>query len=115
MVNYPTNIQTGYLFDENGKKFDISVILNFPTNESYNDPNSTDDDLSVNLIDFYFGTPNDLDTETFVKQFIEKQIKLRVLLDRLSVWKLLYSDNTELTTEIDEQIDFVKSLIVKIH
>jgi hypothetical protein len=115
MVNYPTNIQTGYLFDNDGKKFDISVILNYPTRDEYDDPDSTDDDVSVNLVDFYFGEPDDKYTDEYVKLFVEKQIKLRVLLDRLSVWKLLYSDNTELTTEIDEQIDFVKSLIVKIH
>ena len=29
------NIQTGYLYTTDGKKFDISVILNFPTDESY--------------------------------------------------------------------------------
>ena len=111
MVNYPTNIQTGYLFSETGKKFDISVILNFPTNESYNDPNSTDDDLSVNLIDFYFGTPNDLDTETFVKQFIEKQNKFKTLLQKLYSLKSICPDDNE----INEQIDFVKSLLVQLH
>jgi hypothetical protein len=111
MVNYPTNIQTGYLFDNDGKKFDISVILNFPTNDDYNNPDSTDDDLSVNLVDFYFGKPDDRYTEQYVKQFVEKQTKLQNLLNKLSNLKTVCPDDTE----IDEQIEFVKSLIVKIH
>jgi hypothetical protein len=110
MVNYPTNIQTGYLYTTDGKKFDISVILNFPTNESYDDPNSTDDDLSVNLIDFYFGTPDDRITERYTKQFVEKQIKLQNLLETLENLKMVLPDLT-----IDDQIEFVKSLIVKFH
>ena len=109
-TNYPTNIQTGYLFDENGKKFDVSVILNFPTNEAFDDPDSTDDDLSVNLIDFYFGTPDDRYTTKYVNQFVEKQIKLQNLLETLEALKTVIPDLT-----IDEQIDFVKSLIVKLH
>ena len=110
MVNYPTNIQTGYLFDNDGKKFDISVILNFPTNETFNDLNSTNDDLNVNLIDFYFGTPDDRTTEQYTKQFVEKQIKLQNLLETLENLKIVLPDLT-----IDDQIEFVKSLLVKLH
>ena len=40
MVNYPTNIQTGYLYDTDGKKFDVSVILNFPTFDDYENPSA---------------------------------------------------------------------------
>ena len=111
MVNYPSNIQTGYLFTTDGKKFDISVILNFPTKDEYDNCTGLDDFPSVNLIDFYFGTPNDRDTETFVKQFIEKQNRFQSLLNKLYNLKIVCPDDTE----IDEQIDFVKSLIVKIH
>ena len=111
MVNYPTNIQTGYLYDMDGKKFDISVILNFPTQDEYDNPNSTYDDFNVNLIDFYFGTPDDNSTELYTKLFVEKQIKLQNLLNKLYNLKIVCPDDTE----IDEQIDFVNSLIVKLH
>ena len=105
------NIQTGYLYSTDGKKFDVSVILNFPTETEYENCTGLDDFPSVNLIDFYFGTPNDSDTETFVKQFIEKQNRFQSLLNKLYNLKIVCPDDTE----IDEQIEFVKSLIVKIH
>jgi hypothetical protein len=105
------NIQTGYLFTPDGKKFDISVILNFPTETDYENCTGIDDFPSVNLIDFYFGTPNDSDTETFVNQFIKKQNKLQKLLSKLYDLKSKFPDDTE----INEQIEFVKSQIVKLH
>jgi hypothetical protein len=105
------NVQTGYLYSTDGKKFDVSVILNFPTYDDYENPNSTDDDLSVNLIDFYFGEPNDSDTEMYVNQFIEKQNRFQSLLNKLYNLKIVCPEDTE----IDEQIEFVKSLIVKLH
>lgn len=105
------NIQTGYLFDENGKKFDVSVILNFPTVADYENATGFDDFPSVNLVDFYFGEPNDRDTETYVNRFIEKQNKFRKLLQKLYELKALLPDDTE----INEQIDFVKSQIVNLH
>jgi hypothetical protein len=108
MVNYPTNIQTGYLYTTDGKKFDVSVILNFPNETDYE---NLDDFPSVNLVDFYFGTPNDHDTEIFVNEFVERQTKLHSLLDKLFSLKSICPDDTE----IDEQIEFVKSLIVTIH
>ena len=101
------NIQTGYLFDTDGKKFDVSVILNFPTNESY----KSDEFPETHLIDFYFGTPNDSDTEYYVNRFIEKQNKLQKLLSKLYDLKSKNPDDTE----INEQIEFVKSQIVKLH
>jgi hypothetical protein len=101
------NIQTGYLFDTDGKKFDISVILNFPTDESY----ETDEFPETHLIDFYFGTPDDTDTEQYVNQFIEKQNKLKKLLSKLYDLKSKNPDDTE----INEQIEFVKSQIVELH
>ena len=104
------NIQTGYLYSTDGKKFDVSVILNFPTEAEYENC-SLDDFPCVNLIDFYFGEPTDRDTETYVNQFIEKQQKFEKLLTKLYNLKALCPDDTE----IDEQIEFVKSLIVKIH
>ncbi len=110
-MNKPTNIQTVYLYDMDGKMFDVSVILNFPTESDYENSTGFDDFPSVNLVDFYFGEPNDRDTETFVNKFVERQVKLKSLLDKLSNLKLICPDDTE----IDEQIEFVKSLIVTIH
>lgn len=104
------NIQTGRLFDENGKNFDITVILNFPTQADYENATGLDDFPSVNLIDFYFGEPNDRDTEAYVKQFVEKQTKLRKLISKLI--DLSTADNE---SELAEQIDFVKSLIVTLY
>jgi hypothetical protein len=102
------NIQTGYLFDTDGKKFDVSVILNFPNYDDYD----IDDDLpSTTLIDFYFGEPNDDDTNYYVNQFIEKQNKLKKLLSKLYDLKSKNPDDTE----INEQIEFVKSQIVELH
>ena len=111
MVNYPTNIQTGYLYDTDGKKLDVSVILNFPTESEYDNCSGLDDFPCVNLVDFYFGTPNDSDTDRYVQSFVEKQTKLRNLLNKLYNLKIVCPDDTE----IDEQIEFVKSLIVQIH
>lgn len=105
------NIQTGYLFDENNKKLDISVILNFPTAAAYVKSTSLDDFPSVNLIDFYFGEPNNLDTETYLKRFIEKQNKLQSLLQKLYSLKTVCPNDTE----IDEHIEFVKSQLVELY
>jgi hypothetical protein len=104
------NIQTGYLYTTDNRKFDVSVILNFPTEADYKNCD-LDDFPSVNLIDFYFGEPNDNDTETYLKQFIEKQNKLKKLLNKLYNLKIVCPDDTE----IDEQIEFVKSQIVELH
>lgn len=101
------NIQTGYLFDTDGKKFDVSVILNFPTDESY----ESDEFPETHLIDFYFGTPNDSDTDYYVNQFIEKQNKFKKLLSKLYELKSQNPDDTE----INEQIEFIKSQIVELH
>ncbi len=109
LKNY--NIQTGRLYDESGKNFDITVILNFPTQSDYEKSTSIDDFPSVNLIDFYFGKTNDQDTEQFVNQFIEKQEKLHKLISKLTDLSIRLSDPSEL----DEYIEFVKSLIVQIH
>ena len=108
MVNYPTNIQTGYLHTTDGKIFDISVILNFPNESDYD---NLDDFPSVNLIDFYFGEPNDHDTETYVKQFVEKQKQFISLYQKLLELLTVNPDDPDLRNHID----FVKSLIVKLH
>jgi predicted PolB exonuclease-like 3'-5' exonuclease len=107
-TNY--NIQTGRLIDESGKNFDITVILNWPTKADYAAASSLHDFPSVNLIDFYFGDTNDADTEHYVNQFVEKQNKLRKL-----VSKLIDLSTDENESEIAEQIEFVKSLIVTMH
>lgn len=107
-INKPTNIQTGYLYTTDGKKFDVSVILNFPNESDYD---NLDDFPSVNLVDFYFGEPNERDTDTYVKQFVDRQSKFQSLLNKLYNLKIVCPDDTE----IDDQIEFVKSLIVKIY
>jgi hypothetical protein len=104
------NIQTGRLFDENGKQFDITVILNFPTQADYAAATSLDDFPAVNLIDFYFGDTNDRDTEAYLNAFIEKQAKFRKLISKLI--DLSTADNE---SELAEHIEFIKSLIVKLH
>jgi hypothetical protein len=109
-INKPTNIQTGYLYTTDGQKFDISVILNFPNETDYENC-GLDDFPSVNLVDFYFGEPNDQDTDTYVKQFVDRQSKFQSLLNKLYSLKTLCPDDTE----INEQIEFVKSLMVTIH
>lgn len=105
------NIQTGYLFDENGKKFDVSVILNFPTAADYEKSTGSNDFPETNLIDFYFGEPDENITEQYVKQFIDRQNKYQKLIQKLTELKALYPDDTE----IDDQIEFIKSLIKTIH
>jgi hypothetical protein len=102
------NLDTGYLFDRNGKKFDISVIFNWPTNADYD---ATDDIIGPNLVDFYFGSPDDQTTARYADQFVEKQNKLRSLYTKLVGLSATCPNDTELA----EQIDFVKSLIVTLH
>jgi hypothetical protein len=109
-INHNYNIQTGRLFDENGKNFDITVILNFPTDSDYD--NCTADDFpETNLINFYFGDTNDADTEYYVKQYIEKQNSFKNLLSKLYDLKAKLPDDSE----IDKQIEFVKSQLHKLH
>ena len=110
MTTVDYNIQTGRLIDENGNNFDISVILNFPTEADYDD-DSLDDFPTVNLIDFYFGEINDHDTEYYVNQFIKKQDKLLKLRNKLL--DLHSADSSD--SEIVEHIDFVNSLLVQLH
>ena len=105
------NIQTGRLFDENGKNFDITVILNFPTQSDYENCTNIDNFPSVNLIDFYFGDTNERDTESYVNQFIDKQKKLRKLVSKLIDLTPYLPDPSEL----DEHFEFLKSLIVQLH
>ena len=101
------NFDTGYLFDTNGKKYDISVVLNWPTKADWNE---ADDVIGPNLIDFYFGEPDDRTSERYFDEFLEKQTKLKSLLNKLYNLKAICPDDTE----IDEQIEFVKSQIVQI-
>ena len=107
-INKPTNIQTGYLYTTDGKKFDVSVILNFPTEAEYE---NLDDFPSVNLVDFYFGEPNDRDTETYVNQFVDRQSKFHDLYQKLLELLAVNPDDPDLRNHID----FVKSQIVQIH
>lgn len=101
------NFDTGYLFDLDGGKYDISVILNWPTEADWNE---ADDVIGPNLIDFYFGEPDDKKSERYYDQFVEKQNKLKSLLTKLYSLKAICPDDTE----INEQIEFVKSLIIKL-
>ena len=110
MLNNNYNFDTGRLFDNSGRSYDINVILNWPTQADYDNMESADDFPSVNLIDFYFGEPDDRYTEQYVNQFIEKQAKFRKL-----VSKLIDLSTPENEAELAEHIEFVKSLIVKLH
>jgi hypothetical protein len=110
MAKNPTNIQTGYLYTTDGKKFDVSVILNFP-NESDYENCSLYNFPKTNLVDYYFGEPNESDTKLYVKRFVERQTKFENLYQKLLE---LFTANPD-DTEIRDQIDFVKSLIVDIH
>jgi hypothetical protein len=101
------NLDTGYLFDRNGIKFDISVIFNWPTNADYD---ATDDIISPNLVDFYFGSPDDQTTARYADQFVEKQNKLRKLAELLLALHVTLGSD-----ELLEQYEFVKSLIVDLY
>lgn len=110
MVNYPTNIQTGYLFDADGKKFDVSVILNFPNEADYANATCPAEWPEVNLIDFYFGEPDDDITNDYVAKFVERQLKLESLRDLLVALK-----NDLEYDGYDEHIQLVESLLVTLH
>ena len=97
----------GKLYDLEGKKYDITVILNY--NPTIYDDN-TDDEQDVRIIDFYYGDPTDEYTANCVKQYIEKQKQFKLLLDKLCSLKTILPDNT-----IDEQIEFVKSQLHKLY
>ena len=105
------NIQTGYLYSTDGKKFDVSVILNFPTEAEYENCTGLDDFPGVNLIDFYFGEPNDRDTDRYVNQFVDRQSKFHDLYQKLLELLAVNPDDPDLRNHID----FVKSQIVKLH
>lgn len=105
-TNY--SIQTGRLFDAHGANFDITVILNWPTYDDYENATGI---IGPNLVDFYFGDTNDSDTDYYVKQFVEKQNNFKKLLDKLYNLKALTPDDVEL----DEQIEFIKNQIVHIY
>ena len=107
----PTNIQTGRLYDEDGKNYDITVILNFPTQAELDNPDSTDEEVTVNMVDFYFGDTNDNDTNWYVDQFVQKQTGFQKLHSKLLELLAANPDDADLRS----QIDFVKSQIVKIH
>jgi hypothetical protein len=103
-----TDYQLGKLYTSDGKQYDITVIMNWnPT--AFDD--DTDDDQTVRLIDFYFGDQDDRYTADYVKQYIEKQNKFKKLLSKLYELKAQNPDDTE----IDEQIDFIKSQIHKLY
>jgi hypothetical protein len=99
-----TTYDYGRLYDLNGKNYDITVILN--NNPTAFDDDSTDDQ-TVRIIDFYFGDPDDRYTRDYVEQYIKKQNKFKTLLSKLYDLKSKNPDDTE----IDEQIEFVKSQI----
>ena len=105
------NIQTGRLYDENGSNYDVTVILNFPTEADYKASTGIDNFPSVNLIDFYFGDTNEQDTNLYLESFIEKQSKLRSLYNKLLD---LLAENPD-DSELKDQIDFVQSMFVTLH
>ncbi len=106
--NDGTTYDYGRIYDLDGKNYDITVILN--TNPTAFDDN-TDDDQTVRLIDFYYGDPDNRYTQQYVEQFIEKQNKFKQLLNKLYNLKSICPDDNE----INDQIEFVKSQIVKLY
>jgi hypothetical protein len=103
-----THYQLGRLVTSDNKKYDIAVILNWPTEADYENAN---DIIGPNLVDFYFGDYDDRYTAEYVESFIEKQNKYKKLLEKLCSLKAICPDDTE----IDEQIEFVKAQIVEIY
>lgn len=99
-----TTYDYGRIYDLDGKNYDITVILN--NNPTAFDDDTTDDQ-TVRIIDFYFGDPNNGYTKSYVEQYIEKQNKFKSLLTKLYELKSKLPDDTE----INEQIEFVKSQI----
>ena len=106
--NDGTTYDYGRLYTTDGKNYDITVILN--SNPTAFDDDS-DDDQTVRIIDFYFGDPDDRYTKSYVEQYIEKQNKFKTLLTKLYELKSKFPDDTE----INEQINFIKSQIHKLY
>jgi hypothetical protein len=104
------NFKVGRLFSDEGKDFDITVIMNWPTEEDYE--KATDDNFpGPNLVNFYFGDTNERDTTEFISQFMDRQDKFKELLIKLIELKCANPSDTE----IDKQIAFVKEQIVNIY
>jgi hypothetical protein len=105
------NLVNGYLYDEAGKMFDITVILNWPKEEDYEQAEKFEDCPGPKLVDFHFGEPNDEDTEFYFGLYLEKQNKFKKLLDKLYNLKAMCPEDTE----IEEQIEFIKQQINPIY
>ena len=104
----------GYLYSMDGKKYDISVVFSWPTEadyEKFDKSGNWEDFPGPKLVDFYFGEPNDRDTETYVNQFVEKQNKFRKLAEKLLTLVATNPDDAELR----EQYEFVQSQIVELY
>ena len=99
-----TEYQLGKLVGAEGSDYDITIITNWPDNFD-------DEDVSVRLIDFYFGDQDDHSTKYYVEQYIERQTKFKHLLQKLIELKATNPDGTEL----DEQIEFVRTQIVRLY
>ena len=79
-----TNYQLGRLVTSDGKKYDIAVILNWPTNDDYE---KATDIIGPNLVDFYFCDYDDQVTAQYVESYINKQKQFNKLVQKLTELK----------------------------
>ena len=100
-----TTYQIGYLFDSEGKSFDITVITNWTKTF---DP---DDERWTNLIDFYFGDYSESITDSYIDQFIEQQEQITKAIAYLERLKLI--DPT--VTDINTTIKSLRSMLIELH
>ena len=105
------NVVTGSLYDEDGKMFDMTVVLNWPKEEDYEKETKFEDCPCPKLADYYFGSPNEEDTKFVFDQYLERQSKFKKLLDKLYNLKAICPEDTE----IEEQIEFIKNQINPIY
>lgn len=101
------NVETGRLYDSDGKQFDITVIFNWPKEEDYAKETTFEDCPCPKLIDYYFGDTKEEDTDFCVGLYIERQDKFKKLLDKLNNLKTLCPEDTDL----DDYINFIKDQI----
>ena len=104
------NYKVGRLFSEDGKSFDIAVVMNWPKEEDYE--KAADTELpGPSIAGFYFGDTDKDYTFDCVNQFIDIQDKFKELYIKLIELKCMNPADTD----IDKHIAFVKEQIVNIY
>lgn len=89
---------------------DMTIIMNWPDDSAYDNCKSEDFPCPT-LINFYFGDPDERYTEDYIKDFIDRQSKIKSTISLLEQLKGLQPDNKE----IDDSIECLKSLVVKLY